>query len=105
MKKYYLAFVIPLLINILFGETITVSGRVLDKNNNLIPGVNIYSGTAGVVSQPDGSYSINVDKTSLVTYSHIGFKNISYIATDVPIEIVMVFPRMLLIKSGITKAR
>ena len=89
MKKYYLAFVIPLLINILFGETITVSGKVVDKNNNPIPEVNIYSGTAGIVSQPDGSYSINVDKTSLVTYSHIGFKNISYIATDVPIEIVM----------------
>ena len=83
MKKYYHTFLIPLLITTLFGETITVSGKVVDENNSLISGVNIYSGTAGVVSQADGSYSINVDKTSLVTYRHIGLKNISYIALRV----------------------
>ena len=76
MKKYYLAFIIPLLISNLLGNIITVSGRVLDKNNNPISSVNIYSGTAGVVSQADGSYSINVNEASMVTYSHIGYSDI-----------------------------
>ena len=83
MKKYYLAFVIPLLINILLGNTITVSGKVLDKNNNPISGVNIYSGTAGAVSQADGSYSINVNETSIVTFSHIGFNDVSILANTI----------------------
>ena len=77
MKKYYLAFIIPLLITNLLGNTITVSGKVLDKNNNPISGVNIYSDTAGAVSQSDGSFFIKVDNTSLVTFSHIGYNDIS----------------------------
>jgi len=72
MKKYYLLF----LISNLLAETITVSGRVLDKNNNPIPGVNIYSGTAGVVSQADGSFSLEVTESSQISYSHIGYKNV-----------------------------
>ena len=75
MKKYYLAFVIPLLINILFGETITVSGRVLDKNNNPISGVNIYSDTIGTESQLDGSFRFDFEESSIITFSHIGYKN------------------------------
>ncbi len=76
MKKYYPLFLIPLLISNLLAETITVSGRVLDKNNNPIPGVNIYTGTAGVVSQADGSFSLEVIESSQISYSHIGYKNV-----------------------------
>ena len=76
MKKYTPLFLIPLLISNLLAETITVSGRVLDKNNNPIPGVNIYSGTAGVVSQADGSFSLEVTESSQISYSHIGYKNV-----------------------------
>ena len=75
MKKYYLAFVIPLLINNLFGETITISGKVLDKNNNPISGVNIYSDTTGTESQSDGSFRFDFEESSLITFSHIGYKN------------------------------
>ena len=103
MKKYYLAFVIPLLINILLGNTITVSGKVLDKNNNPISGVNIYSGTAGVVSQADGSYSINVNETSLVTFSHIGFNDISVLANTI-VSIIQMNSTMIDGKKIIVKA-
>ena len=103
MKKYYLAFVIPLLINILFGETITVSGKVVDKKNNPIPGVNIYSGTAGVVSQADGSYSINVNETSIVTFSHIGFNDVSVLANTI-VSIIKMNSTMIDGKKIIVKA-
>ena len=75
MKKYYLAFVIPLLITNLLGETITVSGKVLDKNNNPISGVNIYSDTIGTESQLDGSFRFDFEESSIITFSHIGYKN------------------------------
>ena len=75
MKKYYPAFVIPLWINILFGENITVSGRVLDKNNNPISGINIYSDTIGTESQLDGSFRFDFEESSIITFSHIGYKN------------------------------
>ena len=82
MKKYYLLYLIPLLITTLFAETITVSGTVVDENNQPIPRANIYSGTTGVESQTDGSFSIVVDKTSIVTFSHIGYNDIFIIATS-----------------------
>ena len=75
MKKYYLAFVIPLLINSLLGNTITFSGKVLDKNNNPLSGVNIYSDTIGTESQLDGSFRFDFEESSIITFSHIGYKN------------------------------
>ena len=89
MKKYYHTFLIPLLITNLIGETITVSGRVVDRDNIPIQNVNIYTEIKGATSNNNGYFVLIVDNTELLNFSHIGFKNISYIATDVPIEIVM----------------
>ena len=59
MKKYYLAFVIPLLINILLGNTITVSGKVLDKNTQQpIINVNIFHKLGGTISGESGEFSV-----------------------------------------------
>ena len=78
MKKYYLLFLIPLLITNLLAETINVSGKVVDENNNPISGVNIYSGADGVVSQTDGSFSLAVDEKSIVIFSHVGYNDVSF---------------------------
>ena len=44
MKKYYLTFVIPLLINTLLGNAITVAGNIVDsKTSKPIPNVNIIT--------------------------------------------------------------
>ena len=75
MKKYCLPFLLPLLFSILFAKSITVSGTVLDKNNNPISGVNIYSDTIGTESQLDGSFRFNFEESSIITFSHIGYKN------------------------------
>jgi hypothetical protein len=75
MKKYYLAFVIPLLINILFGETITVSGRVVDANTlKPLANVNIFTEMGGASSNAVGEFTMEITiETDMVTFSHIGY--------------------------------
>ena len=85
MKKYYLAFVIPLLINILFGETITVSGKVLDKNTQQpIINVNIFHNLGGTNSGESGKFTIELLNTSdEITFSHIGYSDITLTASKI----------------------
>jgi len=85
MKKYYLLYLIPLLITTLFAETITVSGRVIDTNTQEpITNVNIFTETNGIITDKDGNFSFLVEKSELLTFSYIGFKEITFSATDVP---------------------
>ena len=82
MKKYQLLFLIPLLITNLVGETITVSGKVVDKNNNPISGVNILSGEFGTSSDRDGYYTISAPINGSLTFNHIGYKTVEEFPTD-----------------------
>ena len=79
MKTFYLTFLLPLILSQLLAETITVSGKVMDENSEPISGVNIYSGADGVVSQIDGSFSLDVDEYSIVTFSHVGYNDVSFL--------------------------
>ena len=57
MKKYYLAFVIPLLINILLGNTITVYGNIVDsKTLKPIANVNVITDKGGTNSNSSGEF-------------------------------------------------
>ena len=94
MKKYYSAFLIPLLINNILGNTITVSGRVLDKNNNPISEVNIFADTSGTESQVDGSFQFDFEESSIITFSHIGYINKEINATS-KYSIVYLVPDIL----------
>ena len=76
MKKYYLSFLFPLFFSFIIAKTIVVSGIVLDKNNNPISDVNIYSKTTGTISQTDGSFRLEVNENSKIFFSHIGYKNV-----------------------------
>ena len=82
MKKYTLLFLLPILITTLFGETITVSGKVLDENNNPISGVNILSGEFGTSSDQDGYYTISAPVNGSLTFNHIGYKSVKQLPTD-----------------------
>ena len=79
MKKTCLTSLLLFFLTNLFAETITVSGRVVDENNEPISGVNIYSGVDGVVSQTDGSFSLDVDEKSIVIFSHMGYNDVSFL--------------------------
>ena len=59
MKKYYLAFVIPLLINNLLGNTITVSGNIVDSITlKSIPNVNVITDKGGTNSNSLGEFDL-----------------------------------------------
>jgi len=54
MKKIYLTFLLPLSLSYLFAETITVTGRIVDENNNPIENVNVYTVTKGITTDENG---------------------------------------------------
>ena len=59
-----------------FSQEKTVTGKVVDENNNPLPGVSVYieSTTTGAITDIDGNYSITLpaDKNMLV-FSFVGF--------------------------------
>jgi len=61
----------------LFSATITIKGKVVDENNNPISEVNIYSSTIGTESETNGTFMLAVDNGSVVSFSHIGYNDIS----------------------------
>jgi len=69
-----------LLFSLSFTQTIKVQGKILTQNNEPISGVNIYAGNVGTSSQHDGSFSLNVDANTKITFSHIGYTEISMFA-------------------------
>ena len=79
MKNICLSCLLPLIISNLIADSIIISGRVVDVNNQPISGVNIYSGTDGVVSQADGLFSLDVDEKSIVIFSHVVYNDVSFL--------------------------
>jgi TonB-linked SusC/RagA family outer membrane protein len=61
-----------------FAQTeVTVKGVVTDPNNEIMPGVTVYSKTqpgTGTVSREDGNYEIKVKQGSVLVFSFIGYK-------------------------------
>ncbi|MFC2127130.1 SusC/RagA family TonB-linked outer membrane protein [Bacteroidota bacterium] len=55
----------------------SVTGTVLDKNGQPIPGVNILEKNTlnGTASDFDGNYTISVNSNATLIYSYIGYKN------------------------------
>ena len=84
MKTFYLTFLLPFILSQLLAKSITVSGKVMDENSEPISGVNIYSGADGVVSQIDGSFSLDVDEKYIVIFSHLGYNDVSIMAKTIP---------------------
>ena len=84
MKKYYLLF-IPLLINTLIANTITVSGKVLVKNTQQpIANVNIFHNLGGTISGESGEFTIELLNISdEITFSHIGYSDITLAASKI----------------------
>ncbi|WP_321996426.1 TonB-dependent receptor [Draconibacterium orientale] len=59
-----------------WSQTIAVKGNVTDQNSGEgLPGVNVVvkGTTNGTITQPDGSYEINVSPTATLQFSFIGY--------------------------------
>lgn len=82
-KVFLTAFLLTLFSLVTYAQTITVSGKVTDEDGLGIPGTNvsIKGTTNGVISEADGSYSINVDPNSTLQFSFVGF-----ISQEVPVN-------------------
>ena len=62
-----------------YGQTATLRGVVLDKNNQPVGNVNVFSLKTRTNSKMDGSYSLQIPSNQKVTivFSHISLKRVS----------------------------
>ena len=77
------SLILPLLISTLFSIPITVTSTVMDSDDNPISGANIYSNHIGAISDEEGNFSIEMELTSVITFSHIGYEEINILARDI----------------------
>ena len=76
-----------LLFSLSFTHTINVQGIVLNENNIPISKVNIFSGAIGTSSLDDGSFLLEVNESSIITFTHIAYMTAVYKASNLPGEI------------------
>ena len=79
--KTYLTFLIPLLITNLFSATITVSGRVMDENNDSIQNVNVYTDTKGITTDENGYFDFGFPEGThefIINMEHLYYCDIHY---------------------------
>ena len=105
MKKYLLLVTSPLFVTNLFSEAITVTGKIVDNNNKPLQNVNIYSGTKGTTTDNNGYFELSVNNDDLVNISHIGYKEIVFIADNIPNQITLdsliISSEKIIVKSGL----
>jgi TonB-linked SusC/RagA family outer membrane protein len=78
MEKKVLLLVLALLCaGISFGQETSITGNVVDRNGDPIPGVSIViSGTSrGTVTDLDGNFMLNALPTASLVFSYIGYEN------------------------------
>ena len=78
-----------LLFSLSFTQIINMQGIVLNENNKPIGNVNIFSGAVGTSSLDDGSFLLEVNQSSIITFTHIGYLTATYSASEIPKEIIL----------------
>lgn len=98
MKNIYLLLLCSILYTTLVvGQTATIRGIILDQNNIPVLGANVaYDNNLGTVTNNNGVYILEIPANTevVVTYSYIGFKNISQpfnLASNANVEFNPVF--------------
>lgn len=61
------------------AQKVTVTGLVMDEEGQPVAGANVIdrAGKTGVITTPDGRYSINTEVNSTLDYSFIGMKTVT----------------------------
>ena len=65
-------------LGLIWGQTATLTGVVLNERNEPLADVNIASSSNGTSTKSDGFYalSITADRAMTITFSHLGHKNV-----------------------------
>ena len=61
------------------AQSITVKGNIVDENGEALPGVSIIPKSApksGIVSDIDGSFTLNVRSGEKLTFSFVGYNSV-----------------------------
>ena len=97
MKKYYPAFLLPLILSHILAESITISGKVMGEKKNPIQNVNVYTNTKGTTTDKEGLFNLLANKNDFITFSHIGYEKMMINAEEIG-QFVYLFPIPLKIK-------
>ena len=84
MKRLSILFFVLLLSVSAFSQKVSISGEVIDKQNEPIIGATVkeHGTTNGVVTDVDGKFSIQVGKNAVFDISYVGYKTKSVRATQ-----------------------
>ena len=83
MKKTCLTVLLSLFLSQLLAETITVTGKVVDENNDPIENVDVYTDNKGITTNENGLFELSVNKQDFITFSHIGYEKIKLSAEEI----------------------
>jgi hypothetical protein len=75
-KSLFLVFFLT--VSAVVSQTATITGLVLDENNNPLSNVNITSKNIGTTTRTDGTYILQLiaDEENTITFSHLGHKKV-----------------------------
>lgn len=84
MKRLSILFFVLLLSVSAFSQKVSISGEVIDKQNEPVIGATVkeHGTTNGVVTDVDGKFSIQVGKNAVFDISYVGYKTKSVRATQ-----------------------
>ena len=73
-KLSLFAFLILMVVQGLMAQGQTVTGRVTGEAGDPLPGANVLvqGTTRGVITNPEGEYSIRVDANAVLRFSFVG---------------------------------
>ncbi|MBV5283531.1 MAG: TonB-dependent receptor [Paludibacter sp.] len=74
MKKIILIFTLCLTFSMLYAQSKSISGKVLDESNEPLPGVSVKSTTIGTITDINGNFKLQVSAdTKTLSLSYIGY--------------------------------
>ncbi|WP_434502447.1 SusC/RagA family TonB-linked outer membrane protein [Prevotella sp.] len=84
MKRFSILFFVLLLSVSAFSQKVSISGEVIDNQNEPVIGATVkeHGTTNGVVTDIDGKFSIQVGKNAMFDISYVGYKTKSVRATQ-----------------------
>ncbi|NHF61211.1 TonB-dependent receptor [Flavobacteriaceae bacterium TP-CH-4] len=76
--RYLILLLVCCPLGLIYSQTATITGVVLDENESPLGGVNITTENGGSFTDPDGFYVLQLvaDTPTTVTFSHLGHENV-----------------------------